>query len=566
MPEPLRLDVELGAKGVASGIKEISDETDGLKVSAHKASFAVKSFAHDISSAKDATDVASAALGAFTRLLGSSVAATVVAAGAKAVYDAYSEITSAVTKAKESLDAAYETTKKGGIAENFSEGVTQAKEFEKVADSINKKIKEIGESPLQNLIDAITGSTDKLRELAKTAEDEAAARRLAASEAELAYQKSVAGADAEKKALLEIDKTLKQQLDSVNVLSETKTAANLTEAAEIKKNALLQAEAQKEREASEKNYIEVIKERAKQELKIYEAEAKARTDAQKIAKDFEAEQQKAHTEELRRSAEKVAAIEKEIAATRKKRAEILENIKALQAELAQQLVRSEGTGRGPGQRPTSAEVGMQRAIARGTLAGQREQTAQTEQQIAEELKQQGKPSDKSAVRNEAIRRAEEAAKEAAKSQQKELDKLNKALKETDDKLKELNDQLKESKKAQEELTKEVEKSKDAFKDLNISVDKMDDAVNLVTKSFEKANEKIIQFNRDSGISKAGESFSGASKAINLFKDGLSAVGKTFDSLTGSAKDLAKLFDDLGNMQLESIETDTINTQRIILSK
>lgn len=570
MPEPLRLDVELGAKGVAKGVKEIADETDGLSVSAHKAASAVKSFAHDVASAKDGTDVASAALGAFTRILGSSVAATVFAAGIKAAYDSFAELSKAVEETKKQVKEAVEISTKGGLAESFAEAADRCKSLEKAIEDTNKRIEEINASPVKSLMDVLTGTTDVLRDQVRVAQEAAMTQRLIGSEAELAYQKNLVGADAEKRAILEVDKALRQQLSSINVLTETKTAANILEAAEIKKNSILQAEAQKARETSEKNYISVVQERAKQELKIYDAEAKARQEARKIFDDFEEARKKAHTEELKASAEKINAIKAEIATLQTKRMEIEAATNSLKAQLGIQLIQSAGTGRGPGQRPTSAEIGLIREIEAGKKEGLAQVNKEIEDRIRKDLEQRNKekgittPVSRIDVTNEAIRQAKEESTKAAKAQLEALKKLEKELSDTIEKLKDLNKELDKSKKAQEELNKENKKAKESIQGLSKSVDKMKEGTDLVKKSLEDAGKEFQT--STTNLEKLDKSIQDAQKPFDTFSDTVSDSNDEFTDLNQSASDLKNMFDDLANMQIESITTNEITTEKITLGK
>ena len=555
MPEPLRLDVELGAQGVAAGIREISGETEGLKISSQKASFAIKSFAHDLANAKDASDVASAALGAFTRILGTSIAATVFAAGAKAVYDAYTEITGAVDKAKKSLEEAYEVTRRGGIADSFAEGVAQAKEFDKVADQINKKIKEINDSPLKNLIDAITGSTEKMRETADLAEQEAIRRREAASAAELQYQTSIKGATEEQKAIQEIDKALSDQLDSINVLKESKTAANLLAIAEIKKEAIEQKAATEERQKSEKNLSDVIKERAQSELKAYEAEAKARQDAQKVLQTFEADKAKAHQEELKRSAEKISAIEDEIKTLQDRNKEILRGMAISGGGLATEASRVGGSARGEGQRKTSFEIGMERKAKQAEQDAQRELRKQTEEIAVERLKKEGKPTDKASIQRELGVMQKEGITAKTLAPIEEYKDQQKALTENEKALAQNTDQLKESKKSQEELDSKAKETTATFDGTDFSVNKMGESSDMVSGSLGGLKDEV-----DSSAS----SFDSIKNSLNSIGDGASSALAQLTSLAGAASNLQSIFSDFSLGEITEINTNSLNTGSIIL--
>jgi hypothetical protein len=554
MPEPLRLDVELGAQGVAAGINEISKANDGLKVSSQKASFAVKAFANDIANAKDASDVASAALGAFTRILGTSVAATVFAAGAKAVYDAYTEITGAVDKAKKSLEEAYEVTSRGGLAENFAEGVAQAKEFDKVADSVNKKIKEINDSPFKNLIDSITGSTEKMRETVVLAEQEAARRREAASAAELQYQLSIQGATEEQKAIKEVEKALSDQLDQINVLKEGKTAENLTAIANIKKEAIERKAATEERQKSEKNLSEVIKERAQSELKAYEAEAKARQDAQKIFQTFEEERAKAHKEELKRSAERIGTIQDEIKTLQERGDALRESLISAGGDIAMLGAAAFGSGRGPGQRMTSGEVGTrrneQRAKQEATRRAGLEARQEAKERIIKRAEKEGKVpiTGGYAINRELDKMAQEAAAQKALSPVEEYKKQQKAIEENKQAVEKLTGELKDAKKAQEDLNSQTEETTATFEGTDYSVNQMGASASIVAESLGSLDGSVGAFS---------ESISSSLKDVDGLGAAAESSNKYLSSLATEASNLAKIFSNFGEMDITTINTDSI---------
>lgn len=548
MPEPLRLDVELGAQGVAAGIREISGETEGLKVSSKKASSAIKSFAHDLVNSEDASDVASAGLEAFTKILGSSIAATVFGAGAKAVYDAYSEITEAVDAAKKSLEEAYEVTSRGGIAESFAEGVAQAKEFDKVADQINKKIKEINDSPLHNLIDVITESTDKMHETADLAEQEAIRRREAASAAELQYQTSINGATEEQKAIKQIDKALSDQLDSIDVLKESKTAANLVAIAELKKEAIEQKAATEERQKSEKNLSDVIKERAQSELKAYEAEAKARQDAQKIFQTFEADKAKAHQEELKRSAERISSIEEEIKALQERGDAIRESLAISGGDIATTASKVGGSARGPGQRKTSFEIGMERKAQQAEQEAQKKFRSEAEGIAKKRLEEKGQRTDKVAIQRELGVMQKEGIISKTLAPIKEYNDQKKALTENEKALAKNTDQLNESKKSQEKLDAQAKETTATFDGTDYSVNRMGESSDMVSSSFDGLGEKAEE---------STFSFDGLSANANEAVASLS-------TLAGAASNVAGIFSGMKQLDVQHIVAGSIGANYIWL--
>jgi hypothetical protein len=211
MPEPLRLDVELGAKGVAAGISEIGRETDGLRVSTQKASTAVRGFVMDLSQARDGADVASAALGAFAKILGTSLAGTAVVIAGKALVDAFLKVSESVKVAKDAVASANAEVAKMGSIRSFEDGARQAQVLSVAAEKAAAEIKKIESSKLQSFLADIRGAKEEMIALADATRkqaDEAARAGIVQGAIDLERQKN----------LSEIDKKIIQSNESYNKL------------------------------------------------------------------------------------------------------------------------------------------------------------------------------------------------------------------------------------------------------------------------------------------------------------------------------------------------------------
>jgi hypothetical protein len=418
--EPLVFKIETQADD--SGVRKYEKSLDGVNVSSRKASGALKSFVQDIAQARDGTDVASAALGAFSRVLGSSLAGTGIIIAGKALIDAFAKIDEAVKESEMAVSEAFAGMDKAGKAMSFAEATGQAKNFEGVAENIRKKIKEINDSPFTSIIDNITQSTRLMDIQATIAENQAREIKRVGAESELAHLKKMQGLDAENKALELNARALEKELDGIDAIKESETALAIT------RKYQLQADEIRAKFADERNKQEL--ENADKRQKAIEAQIKAEKELaeaqQKRFNDlYDAEIKAQEATQKRTDARNKA--EKDLADKRQSLKQDLQTAKEeqkIQAGGAAQETAANMVGgsasRGVGQRETSYEAGLRRAIDR---AEQRGKTAAAEAKIQstiDQIKQERAAAGDTRFtgRTDALNRmADEAVKSAESSSQ-----------------------------------------------------------------------------------------------------------------------------------------------------
>lgn len=369
MAEPLILKVQADTKGVPEGFNKITKSAEGLDSSARRASGAVRGFVQELSQAKSGADVASAALGAFSRILGTSIAGTAIAIAGKAIVDTFTKIGDTVSQTRDRIATASEDIKKSGIDISFAQSASEAKRLSDEADNARKNIEKLDKSFLAGLVATIMGAREELGKLAKEAEDLSQQRLLEGARTERIRAEERAGLAGPQLEIRDIEERLSRELQAVDLLSPTgiKTATELRKRAELDITQIRKREADK---------IDVAA--ARQELKLIDARLAGEEEANKIARDFNSKrsgEEKKRQEELLKErarlqeeiAKKTKEAEKEALDMRIKELDLEERLieqrrRVIQAEgrVAAEVSRQGGTGRGPGQKPTSFEIGAMR--------------------------------------------------------------------------------------------------------------------------------------------------------------------------------------------------------------
>jgi hypothetical protein len=392
--EPLIFKIETQADD--SGVRQYDKSLSGLDVSSKKASGALKNFVQDISQAKDGADIASSALGAFGKILGSSLAGTAVIMAGKTLIDSFNRIDQAVKDSEKAVAEAFAGMDKAGKALSFAEATTQAKNLESVAETIRRKIKEINESPLDSLIDAITQSTVAMDINATLVENQAKEIKRLGAESELVHLQKMQGLDAENKALELNSRALAKELEGISAIDESETALAVT------RKYQLQADEIRAKFADDRHKAEV--ENASTRQKEIDARIqKERELGQVQQKRFE----DLYNAEIKAQEETQSRIDAHLEAEEELATKLLELYDAL--DKARNKPPSGGGGGGgggggtpgitgdPNQPKTSAEVGAQEAAQRAYIQGLKDSAAELRQYTANQLKANGLASDSDAV-------------------------------------------------------------------------------------------------------------------------------------------------------------------------
>jgi hypothetical protein len=377
--EPLVFKIETQADD--SGVRKYEKSLDGVNISSRKASGALKSFVQDIAQARDGTDVASAALGAFSRVLGSSLAGTGIIIAGKALIDAFSKIDEAVKESEKAVSEAFAGMDKAGKAMSFAEAVGQAKNFEGVAETIRKKIKEINDSPFTSIIDNITQSTKLMDVQATIAENQAREIKRMGAESELAHLKRMQGLDDENRALELNARALEKELDGIDAIKESETALAVTrkyqmQADEIR--AKFADERGKKEEEDAKKRQKEIEDRIKKEKELAEAQQKRFNDLY----DAEIKAQEATQKRIDANNEaekKAVSLGKDVSTAKQ---EQLQQVAGSALEITKAGTGGSGS---TGGRETSLERGLRLSGERAFKQGQRIEADRVKQETANRI-------------------------------------------------------------------------------------------------------------------------------------------------------------------------------------
>lgn len=399
--EELVLRVRADGRGVKETFSGIGKESDRLELSTRKASATMRTFVAELSQARTGADVASAAMNAFSKVLGTTLAGTAVVMAGKVIIDAFQKVSESVNRAKDSLAAAQEEIAKMGAVKGLADGAAQANLLAKAASEAEKSIKEIEKSKLQNFIAELRGAKDELRAMAEEARNlslelqktalERGAGELSVESRRTEVDRAAAAAaekfkpqiDAAREYLRQIESTFDADIKNAKTKEEADKLRFRRQDAQNKLDQTIidqQAEAAKAGAAKE----EELRKKALQEenkLRDQEQEIKDRARSEDM-EEFQREIDKRNEQTKRESAEFYSnleaqkkreeekfRLEKEAADLAIKKLDLEERLieqrkQVVQAEgrVATEVSRQGGTGRGPGQKPTSFEVGMQKRM------------------------------------------------------------------------------------------------------------------------------------------------------------------------------------------------------------
>jgi hypothetical protein len=497
-----------------SGVRRYEKSLGGVDTTGRKASGAVRDFVNQLGQAQNATDVASAALSAFTKIIGTSVGATAVVIVGKALVDAFNKVNDAVKQSTKSVEQANKEIAKIAMAgPSFETASKQADVLNKTAEELRKNLEKINESKLQSFIAGLIGSREKMEELIATTKkqaDEATKQAIVQKLIELERNDVL---DDTTKKIAEQQKPYQELLVLARAINSTELLRAVEQASQAKQRrtlteeqAKLDAKTIEDRKKAEEERIKELQKleeaAAAQRAKIFEAEEKAREDAYKIEAKFMADLQAKERERLDEITKQLSSIEERKQAIR-------DEIDLLLQRNAAEAAGFGGTGRGPEQRPTSFETGLEQQLLRERYKAIQERDREYFDFIREQLKSQGKAYDKWAIQSEIARRA-------TKEQKDEILKANEEIR---------------------ELKKEFKKLADESKQLEKEASRLENSLKAARKNLDAWGKGLFDFAKDFTISSRnmiGESL-GAAAGLNSLGD-VSNMVSSFLGEAGSAAD------------------------------
>ena len=436
--QELMLRVRGDNSGADKAIAGTKTAIDGLNVSGQKARQAFTSFSRSLAEARDASDVAASAANSLSTIVGRSLMGAFAVGGIKIFTDQINRMGEDVKAVATTAQKAFDDIEKAGQAMSLAEARSQVSQIDALLDSTNKKIQDLDRSPFQNFIAGATGARDAMEKLVGTSQKLRDVKLAEGIASENANAQHLAGLDKQELAIAKVNEEYVKR----SKLAQTFTDAEAyrifqEESAGIKAretNAIIdkgiEERTQKEREASDirrKNAMDEFQLEIDGQNRKTEAESKAFFE--KLERDKQVLEQIKKIEEAEQKLNDLLSkrVELEDALLRAKQSQTLR-----EGEIAALAASSGGSLRGPGQRKTSFEIGVENAGKRAYQDEIRKQAARYDEEIAEDfyfdkvMKGEDPRVSKGAIQEEKRRRVEEGERERAKKTFE-----NEAKKETD---------------------------------------------------------------------------------------------------------------------------------------
>lgn len=519
------------------GVKQYTNSLSKADLTGRKASGALKGFIQDLGDVNSGTDLASSALNAFSRILGGTLIGTGVVIIGKTLVDSFNRVTKAVKESKDRVEETNKEIAKIGMAGvNFETATKQADLLAKSLEQNRKELEKINASRLDSFIAGIRGSKNELEGLIATQQKQFEETQKQAVVQGLLDLERKEGADEVTKAiqataepyqkLIEIARRLgNETLLNTLIIKQQEAAAVAGERAKEEAAKKRLAEETKAREEQAKAFEKIEKEQADFELKMIEATSNAKAAAYKMEQDLQ-------FETLKRERERLEEVRRTISELRDREKQLEAELKILQQIGAEEAARKGGTGRGPGQRPTSFEVGLEEKLLREEYKRKQEFQKEYENTIRDQLKETGKAYDAYAIKKEIARLAVEDHTKSVVQDTEDLKRLQRELKETRDKMSILN-------AAQETLESTVNGLTTSIFSASDSVFKfahnLAPATNNMVESFlgvKNASTDLTSkfLSSGEGVKNLTNSFTGLQQSTKGFNDALGQATNTLGQL------------------------------------
>jgi uncharacterized phage infection (PIP) family protein YhgE len=223
--------------------------------------------------------------------------------------------------------------------------------------------------------------------------------------------------------------------------------------------------------------------------------------------------------------ERLDEITKQLSSIEERKQAIRDEIDLLLQRNAAEAAGFGGTGRGPGQGPTSFETGLEQQLLRERYKAIQERDREYFDFIREQLKSQGKAYDKWAIQSE-------IARKATKEQKDEILKANEEIRELKKELKKLADESKQ-------LEKEASRLKNSLEDARKNLDDWGEKLFSFAKDFTISSKNMIEesLGAAAGLGDLGN----ASNMVASFLGGAGSAASSMASSLSSAGDAAASF-------------------------
>ena len=398
--QDLIFNLKANTSNAEQGMGKVNRLTDDLKITTEKTSGALREFGNQLKQARDLSDVAGMATKALGQVLGASLGGTAVLVAGKALIDSFNTVQTAVRETEVKVKDAFKEIDKAGLPKTFQESAMQADKLSASADAVSKKIQEIEANPLQKFIAGLTGAKEKMDELVLSTQKAAQERIKLGVQTAIADEEFQRGLSDKEKALNSLFKSYQEKVDQI---AASMMAAG-ADPQEIKKvvdqiygahttarDAMLADFALKEQKIAQENATKSTDLRRANDMAEFELQQKSQNtlfenerarlndqiQTRLKAADDEAKKREESAKRLEEFQNKAVILTEKRVALEEKIATINDQIAAKKGQLAQQAAGMGGTMRGPGQAPTSYEIGFNKKINQATSAQQRIEAEKT---------------------------------------------------------------------------------------------------------------------------------------------------------------------------------------------
>ncbi|NDD53605.1 hypothetical protein EBZ39_06965 [bacterium] len=402
---------------IAEAVAKLGLDTQGFDNNAERS---FKRFAKQLEGVKDATDAAMRGAEALERMFVKSLAGVAVVGAANVLSDAMRDVGNKIGGAGDAAADAMSSMK--GLASSMEEGYARAEKLNAAAVTVKKTLEEIKNSgPINQAVFAAFGGEGVLQNLEQSLREGSQAEVLGAAVNARNRARDTAGMTPEQIKNYDLQK---QRADEISRIRQAggDTAAPTIRALEEKY--ALEDAAKASEEARQAALGRISKD---------EAEARRQTDLEvgEIAKARESERNRAEAqrglEEARRQVEEKKLQQKiedqnlntmQIAQAQDALVTAEENKRLIDKQVVETDAAASkiaggifGSARGAGQRMTSTEIGIQKAVERAY----NQQTIKSANEYRDKVKADlGPGADNYAVNRELQRRQEEGARQRAK--------------------------------------------------------------------------------------------------------------------------------------------------------
>lgn len=400
-----------------AGVKKYDQSLGGLNTTSQKAGAALRSFSRQALEAKSGTELAAAGANALSQAFQKSLLATSVIGGIKIVSDQIKNMGNTIKEAGQATATALSQVQKLGETTSFEDASKKANVFQSALDENIKRLNEIrGGNWFVKLQGDITGVTRELEAQNQSLQRNIDAQIAFGLEVEKQRKFRMIGMTEEAKAQQAIDDRRAKNLEEAAKIKDPTLRVEAEKAA-VDISRLEQADLAKRE--TEKRNLEQNK-KIIEDQKIADMRRKDAMDEYQRGLDRQNEKTAQESKDFFERVKKGESLKKESVALQEKVLDAQDRVNEARkrvveadAKVADILLRAAGTGRGVGQRATSAEIGAQRASERAFQQEQRRLTEEAFEDFKLASDIVGLPSDRYAFNRMQKERLEERAKQTA---------------------------------------------------------------------------------------------------------------------------------------------------------